>query len=240
MDWSRIALLDIEGTTIPISFVYNVLMPYARERMGPFLKAHWDDDETQADLLQLSTENQKDVANGAPALYEASSGTVIGQTVAYLCWLMDRDRKFIALKSLQGRIWQEGFAAGELKSEVFSEVPGAFANWRKQGRQIAIFSSGSVLAQRLIFEHVAGVGDLSGFITRWFDTRVGAKRDSASYGRIAGELGARPDDVLFISDVTAELDAAKLAGMNTRLSLRPGNDEQPPSAHEAIHSFDEV
>jgi enolase-phosphatase E1 len=240
VDLSRFALLDIEGTTTPISFVYDVLFPYARQRLEPFLRKHWDEEATQADLGALREENRQDAAHGAPPIYDASEGTVLEHTVAYLDWLMDRDRKSRPLKSLQGRIWQVGFAAGELKSQVFPDVPSAFANWRKRGRQIAIYSSGSVLAQQQLFEHVDGVGDLSGFISHWFDTRVGPKRESASYTGIAAELRVRPDDVLFISDVTAELDAAKQAGLNTRLALRLGNAEQPPSAHETIKSFDEI
>ncbi len=240
MDLSRVALLDIEGTVMPISFVYEVLFPYARERLKPFLRAHWDDQETQADLIELREENVRDVAQNAPPLYDPESGTVFEHTVEYLDWLIDRDRKSTPLKSLQGRIWKAGFAAGELKSQVFPDVPAAFANWRKQGRKIGIYSSASVLAQQQMFEHVAGAGDLSGFISYWFDTRVGAKRDSASYTRIAVELKERPGDLLFISDVTAELDAARQAGFNTRLALRPGNAEQPPSSHETIKSFDEV
>ncbi len=240
MDLSRVALLDIEGTTTPMSFVYNVLFPYARERLEPFLKAHWDGPETEAALLQLREENGRDVAQGAPSLSDGEAGTALGHAVAYLNWLIDRDRKSTPLKSLQGRIWQAGFAAGELKSQVFPDVPVAFANWCKEGRKVGIYSSASVLAQKQMFEHVAGVGDLSGFISYWFDTRIGAKRDSASYARIAAELKLRPDDVLFISDVTAELDAARQAGLNTRLILRPGNTEQPPSSHQAIKFFDDV
>jgi enolase-phosphatase E1 len=240
MNLSRVVLLDIEGTTTPISFVYDVLFPYAREWLEPFLRRHWDDQETQAELVQLLEENGRDVAQGAPSLSDAEAGTALDHAVAYLNWLIDRDRKSTPLKSLQGRIWQAGFAAGELKSQVFPDVPGAFANWREQGRKIGIYSSASVLAQQQLFEHVAGVGDLSGFISYWFDTRVGAKRDSVSYARIAVELKERPDDLLFISDVTAELDAARLAGFNTWLALRPGNAEQPPSSHGAIKSFGEV
>ena len=240
MDLSRVALLDIEGTTTPISFVYEVLFPYARARLESFLRAHWDDEETQAELPQLREENARDVARGAPSLYDPAAGPVLEHTVAYLNWLIDRDSKSTPLKSLQGRIWQAGFAAGELKSQVFPDVPAAFANWRKQGRKIGIYSSASVLAQQQLFEHVAGVGDISGYISYWFDTRVGPKRASASYTRIAAELKERPDDLLFISDVTAELDAARQAGLNTRLALRPGNVEQPSSDHKTIKSFDEV
>jgi enolase-phosphatase E1 len=240
MDLSRVVLLDIEGTTTPVSFVYEVLFPYARERLTPFLKQHWDDQDTQDELLQLREENVRDVSQGAPSLPESEDAAVLKSTVAYLNWLMDRDRKSTPLKSLQGRIWQAGFAAGELKSKVFPDVPCAFANWRKQGRKIGIYSSGSVLAQQQLFEHVADVGDLSGFISYWFDTRVGAKRESASYTRIAAELKLRPDDVLFVSDIAAELDAARQAGFNTRLALRPGNTAQPPSNHQTIKSFDEI
>src|SRR5271165_3512615 len=114
MDLSRVVRLDIEGTTTPISFVYDVLFPYARERLEPFLGAHWDDQETQAELLQLREENVGDVAQGAPVLDGAAPSTTLEHTVAYLNWLIDRDRKSTPLKSLQGRIWQAGFAAGEL------------------------------------------------------------------------------------------------------------------------------
>ena len=240
MDLSRVALLDVEGTTTPISFVHDVLFPYARERLEPCLRMYWDEQETQAELQQLREENAREVDQGAPPLDDAAGRTALHHAVAYLNWLIDRRRKSTPLKSLQGRIWQAGFAAGELKSQVFPDVPAAFANWRKQGRKIGIYSSASVLAQQQLFEHVAGVGDLSGYISYWFDTRVGTKHNTASYARIAAELKLRPDDVLFISDVTAELDAARQAGLSTRLILRPGNAEQPPSNHETVKSLEEV
>ena len=130
----------------------------------------------------------------------------------YVEWLMDRDRKSPGLKLLQGRIWEGGYRAGVLKGEVFSDVPPALQRWRDAGLDVAIYSSGSELAQRLIFGSTA-YGDLTRFISRFFDTAVGAKGAPASYRRIAAELGRAPDRLLFISDVTTELDAASAGGM---------------------------
>ena len=143
----------------------------------------------------------------------------------YVDWLIERDRKSTGLKSLQGKIWRQGYVDGSLKSQVYADVAPALERWRAQGLSINIFSSGSVLAQQLLFAHTEA-GDLTKFIDNYFDTNVGKKGEAESYRRIAEALRLRADEVLFISDVVAELDAATEAGMSTLLSIRPGNPPQ--------------
>lgn len=218
---SKVMLLDIEGTTTPIDFVYQILFPYARRHLQTYLAEHWN--EAQADIAQLQAEHATDVQQGLqPPTLNISQ---LKSVVAYLNWLMDRDRKSTPLKSLQGKIWEEGYRNGELKSQVFADVPPAFARWIEQQKRICIFSSGSVLAQKLLFTYTE-YGDLSRFISGWFDTKIGAKKEAESYARIAAASGVEPHEVVFISDVTAELAAARVAGMQTILSLRPGNHPQ--------------
>ena len=152
---------------------------------------------------------------------------------------MDRDSKSTELKALQGRIWEDGYRSGELTGTVFEDVPRAFARWQSTGTPIAIFSSGSVLAQQWLFRR-SSAGDLTPFIAQYFDTEVGPKRDPASYARIAATVALPPSSITFVSDVVAELDAARAAGMQTIMSLRPGNHPQPPHDHRVVHSFDEI
>lgn len=230
---TKVILLDIEGTTTPIDFVFQTLFPYARHHLSEYLAAHWD--EVQADLAALQAEHAADTAQGLqpPPL----DGTQLASVVAYLHWLMERDRKSTPLKSLQGKVWEEGYRSGALKSQFFADVPPAVARWQQQQKRIAIFSSGSVLAQKLLFTYTE-FGDLSAGISDWFDTNVGAKRGAASYQRIAAAMGVAPEEVLFLSDVTAELSAAREAGMQTRLSLRPGNPLQEGAENfTSIESF---
>jgi enolase-phosphatase E1 len=152
---------------------------------------------------------------------------------------MDRDRKSPALKELQGRIWEAGYLAGELVGDVFPDVPGAFARWQAAGIAVGIFSSGSVLAQRLLFSH-SSAGDLSPLLQWYFDTLVGKKQAATSYARIAEAVGESPAQILFVSDLVSELDAARAAGMQTRLSDRPGNAPQPAHDHQVVRSFDDI
>jgi enolase-phosphatase E1 len=156
---------------------------------------------------------------------------------------MDRDRKSTALKALQGRIWEAGYRAGELKgrAQVYPDVAPALSRWHAQGKDVAIFSSGSVQAQRGLFANTSA-GDLTPLLRDYFDTTTGTKREALSYRRIAERLGRAPSDVLFISDTVAELDAARAAGMDTRLCVRSPQPGAPaePGAHRVIHSFDEV
>jgi enolase-phosphatase E1 len=168
---------------------------------------------------------------------DASIENRIESAAAYIHWLIDRDRKSTPLKSIQGRIWEEGYFAGELLSQVFDDVPPAFARWRQQNKQICIYSSGSVLAQKLLFGHTT-FGDLTKYISHYFDTTIGRKVDSSSYRRIADSLGLAPSEIIFASDVVAELDAAAEVGMKTVLSIRPGNRPVgQTTAHAAVDSF---
>jgi enolase-phosphatase E1 len=235
-------LLDIEGTTTPIDFVYKTLFPYARARSEEFIARHHADEEVRAIVSELFGERAKEESPDAPPLGRAGD-SVEEQTeavAAYLRWLMDRDRKVTPLKTLQGLIWEEGYESGELKGEVFPDVAPNLMRWRGEGKAVCIYSSGSVLAQRLLFAHTER-GDLTEFIQDFFDTNVGHKTEPESYTKIADALGRRPPETLFISDVTAELDAARAAGFQTLLCVRPGNHARPsPSVHETIHTFDEA
>src|ERR1051325_7448559 len=232
-------LLDIEGTTTPIAFVYDVLFPFARAHVKDYLSHHLTSGDVRRDVELLCAENANDVANqlSPPEIADAFK---LESIVDYVYWLMDRDRKSTALKSLQGKIWEKGYRSGALKSEVFRDVPLALERWHDNGLQVAIFSSGSVLAQKLLFAHTTG-GNLTQFIGAYFDTTTGPKTSPDSYLQISSELQLHPEQILFISDVTAELKAASDAGMQTALCIRPGNLKQPKvNEHREIRSFDEI
>lgn len=232
-------LLDIEGTTTPISFVTEVLFPYARQRGREFILNHLADHEIMAALAQLQADNLSDRDAGAPAI-DGQSEEVIDETIGYYLWLIDMDRKSTPLKTIQGRIWEEGYMRGELHSTIFPDVSPALKRWRQQGRITAIYSSGSVLAQQQLFRHTAQ-GDLTPFIEAYFDTHTGNKKQSDSYRKIAGNLRLSAKEILFVSDAIAELDAAATAGMMTALCVRPGNPPHPEeTAHRVIHSFEEL
>ncbi len=235
-------LLDIEGTTTPIEFVNGTLFPFARARLGEFVRQHGLRADVREDLAALRQEHARE-ASATPGLPPWPGGAA-GETgadaaVAYLLWLMDRDRKSTALKSLQGKIWEAGYRSGELRGHVYSDVLPAFRRWRAQGRTIAIFSSGSVLAQKLLFAH-STAGDLTRYIGAYFDTTTGAKKDQQSYRRIAAALGQLPADVLFCSDVVGELDAARQAGLVTALCIRPGSVTPDNVPHRVVRTFDDL
>jgi enolase-phosphatase E1 len=233
---TRAILLDIEGTTTPISFVHDVLFSYARSHARDYLTQH--PDEVADDLALLREEHAQDVSKGEhpPPLHNETPESL----AAYVNWLIDRDRKSTGLKSLQGKIWRQGYLEGTLKAQVFDDVAPAFERWHQAGLRISIFSSGSVLAQQLLFAHT-DAGDLTKFISDYFDTTIGAKGDPESYRRIAQALNLPANEMLFISDVTTELAAAREAGMKTLLSIRPGNQPQDQTTgFQAIHSLDEV
>ena len=235
-------VLDIEGTTTPISFVYEVLFPFARTRLRAYLRDPKNREALREPLRRLGEEWKAEVDHGL--LDPASAGRAgLGEdpelVATHVPWLMDQDRKSPGLKLLQGLIWQDGYRRGELKGEVFPDVAPALRRWREAGILAAIYSSGSELAQRLLFGSTAG-GDLTPLLARFFDTTVGAKQTAASYGRIALELETDPARMLFISDVTAELDAARSAGCRVRLCVRPGNQPQPSHTFQVIERFDDI
>jgi enolase-phosphatase E1 len=229
-------LVDIEGTTTPVSFVYDVLFPFARRRVRAFLQRRSGEPAVRADLEALRREYEVDRTGSDPPPPWAEPGARTAGAAAYIEWLIDRDRKSTGLKSLQGRIWEEGFQAGELRGMVYPDVPPAFERWHREGRGPWIFSSGSVLAQKLLFAH-SDAGDLTPLIAGYFDTTIGPKKEAASYGRIAESIGLAPPEVLFVSDVAAELDAARDAGMRTRLCVREG-PAPAASAHPVVGNFD--
>lgn len=234
----RAILLDIEGTTTPIAFVHQVLFPYARARAGAFLHAHAGEPDVRDDVALLKTEHAAETEAGAPPWREDDP---IASAEAYVYWLMDRDRKSTGLKSLQGKIWKGGYETGELRGrgEVYPDVRPALMRWHKAGKDIAVFSSGSVQSQQDLFANTTA-GDVSDYIEGYFDTTTGPKRSASSYSRIASLLGRATHEVLFISDVAAELDAARGAGMQTLLCVRPPAAAPVGSTHPIIRSFDEV
>lgn len=249
----RAILLDIEGTTTSIDFVYQTLFPYARRHLAEFVERRFDTEdlgsivdplrrEWEADARQKNPRHEgraMATPSDCPAWQSESRQAEIESIVAYCRWLMDRDRKSTPLKSLQGMIWENGYRAGELRGHVYPDVPVAFARWQRKGKTISIFSSGSVLAQKLIFAHTEH-GDLTPFITAYFDTTTGAKGDPESYRKIAAALGVPPNEILFLSDSLAELDAARSVRMETVLSARPENPPTGPISHRVIRSFEEV
>jgi enolase-phosphatase E1 len=232
----QVYLLDVEGTTSPVSLVSEQLFPYARKHLEAYLRAHNGEAPVRADLALLCEENRVEVDPDTPRIEDVAS---VGQVMAYLLWLMDRDRKSTALKSLQGKVWKLGYESGELVGTVFADVPEALARWAAKAR-VAIYSSGSVEAQRLIFGH-SSAGDLRPLLSGYFDTRVGAKTAAASYAAIAAAMGVGTDQMLFVSDVVRELNPAREAGCLTRLSLREGNSPVADAeGHLAVRSFAEI
>lgn len=226
----RGVLLDIEGTTTPISFVYDVLFPFARQRLAAACSG--EGEELRAAVAALRREHEQEAAGGGEV-------PEFGTGAPYAAHLMDQDRKSSGLKQLQGLIWREGYGSGELRGEVFSDVPAALARWRRAGLRIRIYSSGSILAQKLLFQSTAA-GDLTGYFEGYHDTTSGPKKETASYRRIAADFALPEGEIFFLSDVLAELDAAAEAGMGTGLLVRPGNQAVPPGhGHLEFLDFDE-
>ncbi len=193
-------LLDIEGTTSSIAFVADVLFPYARAHLRDYVTAH-------ADAV-------------APVLAEVPGDNPVATLLAW----MDEDCKATPLKTLQGMIWAQGYAEGALKGHVYPDTPGALQRWRGAAIPVHIYSSGSVAAQKLLFRNSVA-GDLTPLLSGYFDTTSGSKREATSYATIAAALGLPPAAMLFVSDVQAEVDAARAAGMQALLIARQGGGD---------------
>jgi enolase-phosphatase E1 len=236
----RAWLLDIEGTTTSVCFVHEILFPFAREHVEDFLHRNWMAPEVQRDVAGLRSEYAADMPKNAapPAWHAGSTRAEQGSAAAYVRWLVGQDRKSTPLKSLQGKIWESGYRGGQLRADVYADVPRALRRWRERGERIAIFSSGSVLAQKLLFAHTTE-GDLTSLLDAYFDTTTGPKVSAESYKGIAEALAERPETVVFVSDAVTELDAAARTGVQTVLCVREGD---PPSrgTHPVIASFDEL
>jgi enolase-phosphatase E1 len=237
----RVLLLDIEGTTTPIDFVYKTLFPYAARKVEPFLRAHFSESEITTLVRELKAQHERDDAGGQqpPGWISAPDEEQLSSCVAYARWLVARDSKCTPLKTLQGKIWQQGFANGELHGEVYPDVAPAFERWRRQQRKICIYSSGSVLAQQQLFQSVTS-GDLTPHIAAYFDTNTGIKTAAASYRKIAASLGLPPHDFLFISDAAKEVEAARSAEMHAVSCDRTAPASAQPNPGQAIHTFDEI
>lgn len=237
----RGVLLDIEGTTSSISFVHDVMFPYVREHLAEYLDGHWKSPELDKVRDQLAKD---DGAESWQAWLQRQGATEAeGRSLAELqvLKLMDGDVKATGLKTLQGLIWDSGFRSGALKSHVYDDVLPAIEGWRGQGIDVRIYSSGSIAAQKLFFGHVDGHGDCLHLFTGHYDTTVGGKREAASYSSVVADWGLDPSEVVFVSDLAAELEAASAAGLQAVASIRPGNAPLPESAPwPRIESFAEL
>ena len=232
----RAVLLDIEGTTSSISFVYDVMFPFARREMESYLNQHWDTD----DLAKTRESMSHDTGHASFASWSSTASDRQSQIALVheeAIRLMDDDIKATGLKQLQGLVWRSGFASGELQAHVYDDVPPALESWHNAGLDIRIFSSGSVQAQKLFFGHTIQ-GDLLQYISSHYDTSTGPKQDPSSYEVIAADFGLAPVEILFMSDIVAELDAARGAGLQTVLCVRPGNPAiQSANNHPRINDF---
>ena len=237
----RVILLDIEGTTTPIDFVTKTLFPYASRKLEPFLRENAADAEVRTLMKELRAQHEVDERNGLkpPSWRDDSEEERLRSSAAYGQWLIARDSKCTPLKALQGKTWQQGYASGELHGEVYPDVPPAFERWKRQGKKICIYSSGSVLAQQLLFGSVA-TGDLTPCISAFFDTRVGAKAEAESYWKIATVVSYEPKDFLFLSDATKEIEAAQAAGMQALLCEREGHSNAAGGSEQAIRDFNDI
>lgn len=214
-------LTDIEGTTTSVSFVFDVLFPYARAHLAEFVRAHADEPAVREQLEAVSAE-----VGRALSVDEA-----IDQLIAWI----DADRKITPLKALQGMIWAAGYQNGGFTGHLYPDAAARLREWRDAGIDLYVYSSGSVQAQRLLFGH-SDAGDLTPLFRGWFDTRVGGKREADSYRTIAAQIGRPAGEILFLSDIVEELDAAREAGMQTCRLVRDG---QPSSnaGHPEVADF---
>ncbi len=212
---------DIEGTTTRISFVHDILFPYAKARLADFLVARGEDPDVAACVAEVTR-----LAPNVPPVQ-----TLLG-------WI-EADAKVTPLKTLQGLIWAEGYARGDLRSEVFPDVLPALRAWRGSGVRLYVYSSGSEAAQKQLFSHLPE-GDVTVLFSGFFDTTIGAKREAGSYRTIATAIGLPAGDLLFLSDVGAELDAAAASGWQTCQLVRPEDGTKPAAGHRQASDFNGV
>jgi enolase-phosphatase E1 len=215
---------DIEGTTSSLSFVKDVLFPYARHHLSAFVEAYGQEPEVR-DLLRAANT-------------EAGGGLDDADIVAQLERWIDEDRKVTPLKTLQGLIWEQGYRNADFTGHVYNDAVRNLQKWHAQGIRLYVYSSGSVYAQKLLFAHT-DAGDLTSLFSGYFDTRIGHKRDARSYKKIVDELGLPAHEILFLSDIVEELDAAREAGMQTVWLDRDGPDNGK-AAHRQVNSFDQI
>lgn len=220
----RAILTDIEGTTSSIRFVKEVLFPYAAEQMSDFLARHWDEPAVAEQVAAARRDSGEalDTPEQAAALMRA--------------WI-DQDRKATPLKTLQGMIWESGYRNGDYQAHLYPDTAPRLRDWRDQGFPLYVYSSGSVAAQKLFFGY-SEAGDLTPLFQGYFDTTSGGKKEAASYRRISESIGLPGNEILFLSDVEAELDAARDAGLHTVLLDR--EDAIASSHHPKVADFDAI
>lgn len=231
-------LLDIEGTTSSIAFVYDVMFPYAKEHTHSFLATHWSRTDVRAAIELVA----KDAADASAK--EWLDGYLLKDQIEvasrYLLELMSGDSKATGLKAIQGLVWESGFRSGELRSHLFPDVFPALQKWKQAGIRLGIYSSGSVVAQKLFFGHTE-FGDLTPLFDCHYDTTTGGKRESASYTKIAQSWNMPPASIFFLTDVFQEWSAAREAGLQCTLVRRPGNAELPSDySGDTIATFEEL
>ncbi|KAJ2852510.1 enolase-phosphatase E1 [Coemansia brasiliensis] len=232
----EVILLDIEGTTTPISFVHETLFPYVLSTLDEFLKAHWTDQELQFHIQALEEQARQDQPHyDAPQIISSDPDSTRKSLIDNIQWQMKLDRKTSALKGLQGYMWRFGYQSGQLQGVMFDDAVQAIKNWTQEGKRVYIYSSGSVEAQKLIFGY-SDHGNLLQYISGHYDTKVGAKTSSDSYRKIAEDIKTKPENTLFISDNIREIEAANQAGMQVVVSVRPGNAPLP--SHNFAESSD--
>ncbi|MEG1214245.1 MAG: acireductone synthase [Leclercia sp.] len=220
----RAIVTDIEGTTSDIRFVHNVLFPYARERLAAFVSA-----QQYAEPVTTILDNLREEI----AQPQASTSELIDTLFAF----MDQDRKSTALKALQGIIWQDGYLNGDFTGHLYPDVLPSLEKWKAQGIDLYVYSSGSVAAQKLLFGY-SDEGDITHLFSGYFDTHVGGKREVQSYQTIAAQINVAPSQILFLSDIHQELDAAEQAGFRTLQLIR--GDDDGASHHHQVHQFDDI
>jgi enolase-phosphatase E1 len=213
-------LTDIEGTTSAVSFVFDVLFPYAAKHLPDFVRQHAE----RADVAEQLTAVRRD-SHEPDADIERVIDILLG-------WIAE-DRKATSLKALQGMVWAQGYQAGQLKGHVYPDAVEALKRWHQEGFKLFVYSSGSIQAQKLIFG-CSEAGDLSPLFSGYFDTTSGPKREASSYARITQAIGVEPSQVLFLSDIVEELDAARTAGMATCGLAREG---RALAGHTTVDSF---
>lgn len=217
-------ITDIEGTTTDIAFVHNVLFPYASQHLHSFVIANANSSEVRAHLADVSKETGRPLSDS--------------EAVAQLLRWIKEDKKIGPLKALQGLIWEQGYRNGELKGHVYDDAAYWLKQWQQQDIALQVYSSGSVKAQQLIYGH-SNHGDLRPLFSGYFDTRIGQKREQQSYSVICDALGGDANSMLFLSDVTEELDAAKTAGLQTAWITR--NDQDTSQAkHPHFKDFNQL
>ncbi|XP_017081702.2 enolase-phosphatase E1 [Drosophila eugracilis] len=234
---AKVVLVDIEGTTTSISFVHDVLFPYAKKNVEKFLEESWAGDDTKQLVYDLQKVPQ--FSDFKASLSTPPTEVDVKLMTDFVRYLIDQDLKVTPMKTLQGLIWEQGYASKELKGHVYDDVPKTFQAWQNEGLQIAVYSSGSVAAQKLIFGYSVE-GNLQPFLSAHFDTHVGHKQDQQSYKNIAKILNEEPQHILFLTDIPGEAAAAQSAGLQAIILERPGNapltDDQK-SCFEVITDF---